>query len=237
MSTGLVILPGYLSHTQQRDLISWSLRDHARYPNETNLDTHYDLPKEGLWHCHSDDPSRLIQPRAICPDGAISETPGPRQLIANAAADVATFSSLSQAVKAPAAPSLTTKPATATELLPKLRWANIGWSYHWGTKQYDFAKGKGEVAGIIKTICQDVVKALNWKEVFGDTGTWPLRPSLESEDSTSEGDHDVDWDTWDRAYGQHAVLNFDHDCIIEMSAVEPDAGIVNFYQLKVCLHL
>ncbi|EJD05910.1 uncharacterized protein FOMMEDRAFT_153255 [Fomitiporia mediterranea MF3/22] len=33
---------GYLCHETQRQLVRWSLTEHARHPNETNLDAHSD---------------------------------------------------------------------------------------------------------------------------------------------------------------------------------------------------
>lgn len=30
----------------------WSLSEHARYPNITNLDAHYVIPKEGIWQLY-----------------------------------------------------------------------------------------------------------------------------------------------------------------------------------------
>jgi alkylated DNA repair protein alkB family protein 1 len=75
-------------------------------------------------------------------------------------------------------------------LIRKLRWANIGWYYHWGSKQYDFTRGKVEVAPQIKNVCETAVKAVNWNEVFvgdGEEGDW--------------GDNGEDWRIWNETYG------------------------------------
>ena len=194
---GLVYLPNLLSHQRQRDLVRWSLRDHARYPNETNLDTHYFLPEQGLWNAHlrSTDPSLDVpdvQPKAstsgIGLSAYMSSTAGPRQLISNepASKDNVGSLTLNAAAQPPVAPSPTAVATSPSKLLPKLRWANIGWFYHWGTKQYDFTRGKIDVAPQIMSLCQSIVRAVDWRRVFGD---------LHLEDDAE------DWKTWSETYG------------------------------------
>jgi len=194
---GFVYLPNFLSRQKQRDLVRWSLRDHARYPNETNLDTHYILPQEGLWNAHlkSRDPSSHVpdvQPKATASDidlsAYMSSVAGPRQLISNAAASTDNIKGLT--LNAAAQPSMTPSPTAVTtspsKLLPKLRWANVGWFYHWGTKQYDFTRGKVDVAPELKSLCQSIVRAVDWSRVFGH-----LHFENEAED----------WNTWHETYG------------------------------------
>ena len=194
---GFVYLPNLLSHRKQRDLVRWSLKDHARYPNETNLDTHYILPREGLWNAHlrsrdvgSDIPD--VQPKASAPgiDSSIymTSSAGQRQLISNAPASTENIGSLalSAAAQPPMAPSPTAVATSPSKLLPKLRWANIGWFYHWGTKQYDFTRGEIGVAPEIKLLCQSIVRAIDWKRVFRGL-------HLENDGE--------DWVTWTETYG------------------------------------
>lgn len=194
---GFVYLPNLLSHQKQRELIRWSLKDHARHPNETNLDTHYILPEEGLWNAHlrsrdlrSDVPG--VQPKASTPDvdpsAYVPSVVGPRRLVSNVAAstDNVRILNLDAAVQLPMAPSPTATAVSPSELLPKLRWANIGWFYHWGTKQYDFPRGKIAVAPEIKSLCQSIVRTVDWKRVFGGLH---LENDLE------------DWETWSETYG------------------------------------
>ena len=194
---GFVYLPNLLSHQHQRDLVRWSLKHHARYPNETNLDTHYVLPEEGLWNAHlrSTDPSLDVpdvQPKASMPgidlSAYMSSAAGPRQLISNEPASKDNVGSLT--LNAAAQPPMVPSPAAAatppSKLLPKLRWANVGWFYHWGTKQYDFTRGKIDVAPELKSLCQSIVRAVDWGRVFGD---------LHLEDDAE------DWKTWPETYG------------------------------------
>ena len=152
---GLVLLPAFLAPAEQRNLIRWSLKDHARFPNETNLDTHYVIPEEGLWNIYQHSQQHRtevedIQPRASssAQSSAATDTPGPRQLISNEPAGTSNYLALANEPKLPAAPSTTVKSASAASLIPKLRWANIGWFYHWGTKHYDFTRGKIEVSEV-----------------------------------------------------------------------------------------
>ncbi|KDQ59558.1 hypothetical protein JAAARDRAFT_33136 [Jaapia argillacea MUCL 33604] len=218
---GLVLLPSCLSHTTQRSLIQWSLRDHAKYPTITNLDTHYVLPREGVWNAYlkSRDPGydeEAVQPVAsILPTSLAPPSPSPgRTLITNPPASPESFSTLLKTPLPPPAPSSTIPPLPPSSLISKLRWANLGWFYHWGTKQYDFKAGKGEMGEEVKDICKKIVRGVRWGEVFGREG----ESVLDSEEGNFEaqaewGEGGEDWMDWSETY-------------------EPDAGIVNFYQTK-----
>jgi len=143
----------------------------------------------------------LIQPRKPSETISVDYDPvGPRKLINNHPATPTNFFDIAASPKPPQASSATVRPATPSELLLKLRWANIGWFYHWGTKQYDFAQGPGTIHPLLKCICKDAVAAVEWQTVYGNT-------NLNWEES------EPGWKTWNETY-------------------EPDAGIVNFYQIK-----
>jgi alkylated DNA repair protein alkB family protein 1 len=177
--------------------VRWALCDHARHPNETNLDAHYILPDEGLWNAHLNSDAPLVRTRAYTPE--LSNTTygssGPRQLVSNTPADPANFQSMLHSPKPPPAPSPTVSPASPAALITKLRWANIGWSYHWGSKQYDFTKGKGRIDNEIGAICKQAVSSVDWKEVFGQ--------------SDEEGWGDEHWRSWHETYGINSqVLDF-----------------------------
>jgi len=209
---GLVILPGHLTPEQQKALVCWSLRDHAKAPNETNLDTHYSIPPEGVWNLHRQSKFALLDPLIKMPDriqpreadrNAKVPPPGPRQLIDNVAAEPSIFSDLTTEPKPSAAPSPALTSASGSELLPKLRWANIGWFYHWGTKQYDFNRPKVEIGECIRMLCTGVVQSLPWADIF----------KFPEDNERRSLVHRPEWMDWGDTY-------------------EPDAGIVNFYQLK-----
>ena len=192
LDAGLVLLPSFVSPLIQRTLVRWALCDYARDPNETNLDAHYVLPPEGLWNAHLASLSTgahvpLIVPKAAeCGTTARNgQTPGPRVLVDNDAASTTNVDALQALPKPPPDPSPTVPESTPSELVPKLRWANIGWSYHWGTKQYDFLKGKGNVDGRVRDLCRRAVRSVPWERVFGEEEGWG----------------DDDWRTWDETYG------------------------------------
>ncbi|KAK0450800.1 hypothetical protein EV421DRAFT_1775278 [Armillaria borealis] len=171
---GLVILPSFLSYKEQQDLIRWSLSSQARHPNPTNLDTHYFLPEEGLWNAHQD---LIVTPRPADPS---SESTGPRQL-----------------PKPPPTPSTTAQPLPCSHLLRKLRWANIGWFYHWGTKQYDFAKGKARVDDVLSNVCKEAVRIIDWDEIYN------------ASDEMEWGDEYLSWKSWNESYEPDAgIVNF-----------------------------
>ncbi|KAG8898913.1 hypothetical protein FRC01_010724 [Tulasnella sp. 417] len=220
---GLVIIPSYLSPEEQRSLIRSSLENQARAPNETNLDTHYIIPEEGIWNLHVAnmhirdlDSCPKIIPRAQAQLGsgfrASTEFQPPeppatskRTLIENAPGEVALASPSSSPLPQPAASS-SLSPVTPHQLLPKLRWANIGRSYHWGSKAYDLSKELAPFPEDVKDICTRVVKEVPWKDVWTSEGP----EDIPQEEWGMEG---PGWNSWPETY-------------------EPDAGIVNFYQSK-----
>jgi alkylated DNA repair protein alkB family protein 1 len=179
------------------NLVRWSLRDQARQPNETNLDTHYILPQEGLWNAYLHSRSHIqeepiFQPRKCTPSPRLvsQESSGPRKLINNTPATVENIALLSESPKPLPSPSPTVEPSTSSLLLQKLRWANIGWHYHWGSKQYDFLKGKGTVHAELRDLCQRAVAIVNWEEVFG------------LDDEAQWGDSGPAWRSWNETYGE-----------------------------------
>jgi alkylated DNA repair protein alkB family protein 1 len=209
--------------------VRWSLSDQARHPNETNLDVHYVLPENGLWDTcirARTDASKdiLVQPRVLQSESSFQthhELPSPRTLINNTSITPDNFHSLSNTPKPPSSPSPTVQPTLASALLRKLRWANIGWYYHWGTKQYDFTKGRGNVNNDVRDVCKSAVRMVDWEQVFGlSVAEW--------------GSQSPDWKAWNETYGIKFPLIYfgsTQTCLF----TEPDAGIVNFYQTKASL--
>jgi hypothetical protein len=193
-----VLLPSFVAPEEQRELVRWSLHDQARHPNDTNLDIHFTLPQCGLWHAHLSARQNagadiLIQPRVTIPEGAIDSS-GPRKLIDNTPASPDNFYLLSASSKNPATPSPTAQASPPSALLPKLRWANIGWTYHWGSKQYDFSRGKGEVHPRLRELCKSIVRSVDWGQ------------ALKSDDgSDTWGGGSQDWMTWGDTYGTCSV--------------------------------
>ena len=173
----------------------WALCDQARHPNETNLDTHYHLPEEGLWNKYVRARQNVfedayIEPRA-CASSVADAPSGPRTLVSNEPASKDNYGAFLASPKPPPAPSTSAHPMRPAELVPKLRWANIGWSYHWGSKQYDFSKGRGTIDERIQSVCKDAVGRVPWDEVFGD----------DQSAAQDWGDDGPDWRAWGDTYG------------------------------------
>lgn len=191
--SGFVILPSFVPPEDQRHLVRWSLTRQARHPNKTNLDIHYNTPINGVWDAwlnaqHDKSKDFFVLPKSLEP--GLKELPahGPRQLVNNVPASEENFLSMSLAPKPPPLPSSTAQPLLSSSLMLKLRWANIGWYYHWGTKQYDFSEGKCAIDSEIGNVCSRAVRAVPWNKVFNGTeGDW--------------GSGGQEWKEWDTTYG------------------------------------
>lgn len=199
--SGLVLLPSFVGPDEQKRLVRWALCEQALHPNETNLDTHYVLPEGGLWNKYLDVRQELYEDEYIqqCAtlsttpgESGVAEPPGPRKLVTNEPAGKHNYEALVSTPKPPPAPSSSVQPILVSALVPKLRWANIGWSYHWGTKQYDFSKGKGVISQEIRSLCRRAVQAVRWDQVFAN------------DKSTDDdwGEDGPDWDQWNETYGE-----------------------------------
>lgn len=208
---GFLLLPGFLRPNEQRRLIKAILEDYAKAPNENNLDIHYILPEDGIWPSwkayndrkakgYSEEP--IIATKASASD---MNVPGSsRVLIENPPASVENLAEFQALEKPPAAPSATLSPSPLSSLVHKLRWSNIGYFYHWGTKSYQFDRELTPIPSYIQQICKECVSSVNWSDVWRDgadmkAGRWDTEYP--------------DWSEWPKTY-------------------EPDAGIINFYQLK-----
>ncbi|KAG8729827.1 hypothetical protein FRC12_020681 [Ceratobasidium sp. 428] len=209
---GLVLVPSFVGPAEQRSLVTRCLREHARSPNESNLDAHYHVPSAGLWN----EWETVSKRREVDPefdivveikwkkDIASDEYHPPdteRTLVDNTPGSLKTFVSIKSQPKLAPMPSSSLSPTTVSTLIPKLRWSNIGLNYHWGTKSYDFEREKVPFPDDIRDICVDAVRSIQWKDVW------------EGEAEGMNWDDGEDWNVWEHTY-------------------EPDAGIINFYQPK-----
>ncbi|KAF9246112.1 hypothetical protein BU15DRAFT_58241 [Melanogaster broomeanus] len=192
---GLVLLPSFVSPEDQRRLVRWSLRDHARHPNETNLDAHYTLPPEGIWNAHLQSRAEgaertLIRTKVSVDNKSLPRisSSGPRELISNDAASADNFHSLQTVPKPPPEASASVSDCTPSELVPKLRWANIA-------SNTTSPRGKGEIDPRVRDLCKSAVGSVPWEKVFGQDDL--------------EGWGDDDWRTWQDTYEPDAgIVNF-----------------------------
>ncbi|BGP38410.1 hypothetical protein JCM10450v2_002355 [Rhodotorula kratochvilovae] len=188
---GLVLFPRILPEALQRALVVETLQ-HARRPNLTQLDKLYALPEEGLWNAwEAGRGGEVVKP--------IEE---PAREGENAAAGPPCTSSACSAAKE-GFEGVDKREITVGQLLPKLRWANVGWHYDWTTKLYEFHRGFVPLPPLIHRCCQALGRQTPWQHVFGS----------DSAEFSPAAKPSQDWRRWKDVY-------------------EPDAGIVNFYQVK-----
>ncbi|CCG81384.1 AlkB-like protein [Taphrina deformans PYCC 5710] len=200
---GLFIIPDALSSNSQRDFIKSCMRDMTLKPNLNNLDTHYDLPNEGLWYhyeSHFRDPATrpdtVVKPLCLAAqvDAAVDKQPTSRKLVNDPPITSGTPVEVLRSKKDPAQASTSLKPLPVSELLYKLRWTNLGLLYHWGTKSYHYED-------IFQNGAESMIKVPTYLAALSknilDIVPRELIPPME---------------TW--------------------SDFQPESGIINFYQLK-----
>ena len=136
-STGLVLLPSLLSIPLQRALTVESLR-HSVLPNLTSLSAHYDLPSDGLWPTfEAGRGAEIVLPVEVQPRGAPRRervdlepvTKDNWKKVTERGAKILEeqWAGVKEEKETSAAG---VKPATVAELIPRLRWTTIGWSYN-----------------------------------------------------------------------------------------------------------
>lgn len=143
---GAILIPGALSGAAQRRIVREILRDTARPPNASNLDTHYVLPPEGLWNAHERQVTAGHEQReplvatkhSVLSVRTTGTAPDGRCLIQSEAATMATRDQPDGRDKSEPAASGSVLPEPASSLLYKFRWTNLGLLYHWSTKSYHF---------------------------------------------------------------------------------------------------
>ncbi|BGP14319.1 hypothetical protein JCM10213_004446 [Rhodosporidiobolus nylandii] len=200
---GLVIFPSVLSETLQRALVVETLQ-HACRPNLSNLDKHYTLPEGGLWNVWLAGRGDEVVPALPDEEEQAASGQDAREAAATGAAERKSEGTLPEEAKETGARTASEKKAvTVRELLPKLRWSNVGWHYNWTTKLYEFERGKPALPPLVLRCCRDIVRVTPWEKVLGESGG----------DEEVGGTTRAHWRSWNEDY-------------------EPDAGIINFYQLK-----
>lgn len=131
----------------------------------------------------------VIQPkRPTGPDPPQYPAEGPRPLIDNSPGDV-NFEEEQWKPKLMPPPSSHLPPTRVSKLVYKLRWANLGYSYHWGSKSYDFTRPKTAYPENLQNTCKRIVASVNWRDVWDET---------KEEDWGEAG---PDWEQWTQTYG------------------------------------
>ncbi|GAA5975863.1 hypothetical protein JCM10908_005307 [Rhodotorula pacifica] len=189
---GFVFFPRILPESLQRALVVETLR-HAGKPNLTSLDNHYELPSTGLWTawCNGRGEAEVSKKAPLESSATTAYEKDPPQ-------------SQGRPMVSQEAEAAAVAGATVSELLPKLRWANVGWHYNWTTKLYEFERGQPPLPPLIYRCCRALARRTPWAIFYGSDGIQP---------ESMPAPISLDWQRWKDAY-------------------EPDAGIVNFYHLK-----
>ncbi|KAJ1982302.1 hypothetical protein H4R34_001754 [Dimargaris verticillata] len=202
---GLIFIPNPFTPTAQRRLVKQCLRQHARPPHKSNLDAHYQVPDEGVWNrhegaqCHGWDDA---DPRGQVP-AALKPSPGNHCPNSTAATG--------QHQSPPPKP---TPHATATALVPKLRWVTLGYQYDWSRKEYflnsplAFPQDLDDLSRAIVTAIHDVGYG-----VAGNTSP----PSQYTTIAALPPGYDHD-----RGYVHH----------YDPAQFQAEAGVINYYQTR-----
>lgn len=123
--TGLVFFPSILPEPLQRSLVVESLQN-ARRPNVTSLDPHYKLPAEGLWNALIDGKGAETVESIEFRPCATSPSAEDQQIGSSMSSSTNSLDTSRANTPEPGAK----KEITIRELVPKLRWANVGYHYN-----------------------------------------------------------------------------------------------------------
>lgn len=137
---GLIIIPSALSNSRQQELIRACLCKHAKRPHQSNLDTHYQVPDEGIW-------SMYVREKT--------------------AIDKEEFKIRARRKEGDDSPETDVSPSS---LLYRLRWITLGYKYLWGSKAYDWDSEPLEFPRDIGHIAEEIVQAVTCVEYKAEAG-------------------------------------------------------------------
>ncbi|EXX51942.1 uncharacterized protein OCT59_023028 [Rhizophagus irregularis] len=214
---GFIFIPNPFTPEAQKNIIKRCLKDFAKYPNKNNLDTHYVLPKEGLWNLHEKiingeldkNDSRCVVPLKASVTGQNSlyeeEIDAKQEITQKECPQKSLVEKEYQEKeereeKGEPLPSSGVPILSPSELIKKLRWITLGYQYHWATKTYHLDK-RLPFPKDIELLTTSVVKSINGIKFY-----------------TNETNENND--------KQYFVNDYDH------KKWKPEAGVVNYYQLK-----
>lgn len=137
---GLVLLPAILSEQLQRDLTRETL-SHSRQPNNTSLSRHYKLPDEGLWQAwaagkHDDPCERLTKGERVYRRERLDFEPVTMDNFRTLKGRGDGYAMHVEQYKPGTANSSDgeeqSSSLTVSDLIPKIRWTTIGYTYDVG---------------------------------------------------------------------------------------------------------
>ncbi|CAG8464511.1 7084_t:CDS:2 [Acaulospora colombiana] len=159
---GFIFIRNPFTPEAQKNIVKRCLEDFTRKPNLSNLDTHYVLPKQGIWELHEraykgqlneEDDEFFVPLKATsieenterCIDdnesSPILQLKDQKEDSSNINSNMAQClenkeSSNLNEEKTDPPPSSTVPILPPSELIRKLRWVTLGYQYHWPTKTY-----------------------------------------------------------------------------------------------------
>ncbi|KAI8073515.1 uncharacterized protein B0P05DRAFT_573049 [Gilbertella persicaria] len=166
---GLIIIPHAFTPKAQRHLIKQCLSVYPQPPNTSNLDTHYIIPKTGIWPLYEAQEQGLLKaPDFYVPKKTqVGDSAGYSD--SDSEEDQAMPTACSDQFKPvidqekpdpPPAPGVPLLPPN--ELVRKLRWVTLGYQYHWPTKtyhldrQYPFPNDVSELTKAVVTAIENI---------------------------------------------------------------------------------
>ncbi|RIA92841.1 hypothetical protein C1645_691274 [Glomus cerebriforme] len=181
---GFIFIPNPFTPKVQKNIIKRCLKDFAKYPNKSNLDTHYILPKEGLWNLYEKGINSELNENDVIPLRASENRDKEKEEKVEEKAEP---------LPSPGVPIL-----SPSQLIKKLRWVTLGYQYHWPTKTYHLDK-RFSFPKDIELLTTFVIKSINGIKF------------IEKNENNGE---------------QYFINDYDH------KKWKPEAGVVNYYQLK-----
>lgn len=132
LKSGLILLPSILPPPVQRSLTVESFR-HSVHPNLTSLSAHYDCPRDGLWKVWEEGKVHQLVERID--GGREAEAKEPRRQVDLAPVTMENWKERAgeKEQTKEIAEVLVVKEeekVTVGDLIKRLRWTTIGWSYN-----------------------------------------------------------------------------------------------------------
>lgn len=155
---GVVLLKDCISVEIQAKLVQYALEDWSKAPNLSNLDAHFNVPLEGIWHQFGKDPASLVEPRTfqtLATQVVAYENDEEISLTEDAAGSTKENDNLTALkIDPPTDPKRKPTPEVATQVLKRMRWVTLGYQYNWTEKEYFFDRSPPfptELSTIVKS--------------------------------------------------------------------------------------
>ncbi|KAJ1988249.1 hypothetical protein GGI25_005422 [Coemansia spiralis] len=183
----LIVIPDMLTTEAQRWLARKCLCDCTRPPNRTNLDPFFNLPAESLFTIASE------QLNSSNNGDGTSDSLQPHSSLIQSRAQLGC---IDPSVTVPKE-KLYTQPASAANLLDRLRWCTLGMQYNWTTKEYDL--GTSTFDAEIDSLMRSIAVAITQPDNNGDNR--PITNNYNGRDFVSQAGIVNFYDEWSTMAG------------------------------------